>query len=88
MSNTLQPQSSNRWQIVLLLLAAVGMPTAAIAFFTDQVMQNPWAALGLGLLYELLVLVIGFVTKVWQKLESRWVDRVANYVETKLHYLF
>ena len=89
-----------RWPAIILLLMAVGVPTAAGIAFGEQVAQNPWAALGLALLYEIVVLAFGFVTKIWQKLESKWVDRIAdeldawvqgltsNYLRRYLKHLF
>lgn len=74
-------QPSINWPVFILLLMAVGVPTAAGITFAEQVTQNPWQALGLALLYESLVMITGFVFKVWQKLESRWVDRVADRVD-------
>jgi energy-coupling factor transporter ATP-binding protein EcfA2 len=73
--------SPNRWPAIILLLMAVGVPTAAGLAFGQQVSQNPWAALGLALVYEIVVLAFGFVTKIWQKLESKWVDRIADELD-------
>ena len=88
MSGSPQSPSTDRWLVVLLLLAAVGVPTAAGIAFAEQVTQRPWLALGLALLYEVLVLLVGFATKVWQKLESRWVDRVADWLDAAVLNLF
>jgi energy-coupling factor transporter ATP-binding protein EcfA2 len=74
-------QSPSRWPVVILLLMAVGVPTAAGLAFADKVTKNPWQALGLALLYEMVVLVFGFVAKVWQRLEKRWVDEVADWLD-------
>ena len=79
---------TNRLPMLILLLTAVGVPTAAGLAFAEQVTQNPWKALGLALLYEVLVLILGFVTKVWQRLESQWVDAVAKWVDSKVQELF
>lgn len=65
---------------LLLLLAAIDVPGVAAWAFAEQITQHPWPALGLGVGYELLLIVVGFVGKVWEKLESRWVDRVAERV--------
>lgn len=73
--------SPNRWPAIILLLMAVGVPTAAGLAFGQQISQNPWAALGLALVYEIVVLAFGFVTKIWQKLESKWVDRIADELD-------
>jgi hypothetical protein len=70
--------SSINWPVFVLLLMALGVPTAAGITFAEQVTQNPGKAFGLALLYELLVVITGFVFKVWQNLESRWVERAAD----------
>jgi hypothetical protein len=75
------PQKPSRLPIVILLLMAVGVPTAAGLAFAEQVTQNPWQAPGLALLYELVVLVFGFVANVWQRLEQWWVDRIADWLD-------
>lgn len=70
--------------LILLVVTALGIPGAAAWAFADQVTQHPWQALGLGLVYEVLLVIGGFVTQVWQKLQSRWVDRVADWVDALL----
>ena len=82
------PSSPNRLPLLLLLLAAVGVPTAAGLAFADKVTQDPVRAFVLALIYEIAVIVFGFVAKIWQKLESRWVDRVANAVDSWALSLF
>jgi len=79
---------SNRWPAILLLLMAVGVPTAAGFTFAQQITHNPWPALGLASLYEIVVLAFGFVTKIWQKLESKWVDRIAEALDAWALELF
>jgi energy-coupling factor transporter ATP-binding protein EcfA2 len=81
-------QSPSRWPVVILLLMAVGVPTAAGLAFADKVTKNPWQALGLALLYEVVVLVFGFMAKVWQRLEKRWVDQVADWLDARVRGLF
>ncbi len=70
--------------LLLLLVAAVGVPGAAAFTFAEQVTQHPWAALGLAFFYELLVLITSLVTKVWERLESEWVDAIAGWLKTQL----
>lgn len=63
------PQISKRLPAMILLLAGVGLPIAGVVYDIlgeQTVLQNPWRALGLTLLYELTLLIIGFVGKVWQ----------------------
>lgn len=86
---TATPPPSNRlpaW--ALLLITTVGVPGAAAFAFADKVAQDPWLALALAVVYEFAVVVAGFVLKIWSKLESRWVDRAAEAVDTWLQNLF
>lgn len=78
--NTPSPQSRLP-TVILLFIATLAVPGAAAWAFADQVTQHPWQALGLALAYEVLVLIGGFITQVWQKLQSRWVDRVAEKLD-------
>lgn len=68
--------------LIILLVTTLGVPGVAAWAFAEQVAQHPWQALGWALVYEVLVVVGGFVTQVWQKLQSRWVDRVADKVDS------
>ena len=87
MSQTPQ-QSTSRVPLVILLLMALGVPTAAGVAFAEKITQDPGPWLLLAILYEILVIILGFVGKVWQKLESKWVDRVADWIDMHLLSLF
>jgi hypothetical protein len=69
------------WPMLLLVLAAFGVPAAAIPVFSHFITEHPLLALGIGLLYEVGVFILGFLGKVWQKVESRWVDRLADWLD-------
>src|SRR5262249_36708960 len=43
-----------------------------------------WQALGIALLYEVLILIVGFVTGVWQQLQSNWIKRIADRIDTRV----
>ncbi len=70
------------WPLLITLLLALGVPTAAGLAFAQQVTQEPWKAVGLALLYEVIVFVGGSLAKVWQALESRWVTAIADGIDT------
>lgn len=40
------------------------------------------------LLYELIVIIGGFLTKVWQRVESKWADRLADWIDLTLQSIF
>jgi len=74
---------------MVLLLIAAGGPTVAVGLaLAEQITQHPWKALFLALFYGFLVLVFGFVGKVWQNLESRWVERAVIWIDIHLQGLF
>lgn len=74
----------SRWPRLIMLLMAVGVPSAASLTFTSQITQNPWEALSLGLLYEVMIFVAGSMAKVWSRLETRWLDQVADRIDTTI----
>ena len=77
---------SDRLVMIISLLIAFGAPTAGgIAF---SVTQDPRQAIGVAVLYGLAVLIFGFVTKIWQKVEDPWAESVANWLNHKMQYLF
>ncbi len=72
-------QPGNRLSIALLLLAALGFPVAfGVGYGATQ--DAPQALL-VTLLYGIVVGVVGFVGKVWQRLETRWADRAADALD-------
>ena len=76
MSNTppSPPFLSRIWPTLLTVLAALGLPTAAIAYFLTK---YPLLAFIIFLLYELGVFIIGFLGKVWGKLEDPLAEHIA-----------
>jgi hypothetical protein len=59
---------------------AIG-PFAGGAAFAAQLTRNPWEVVGWTLLYELMLLVFGFVTRVWEQLQIRWLGPVADWCD-------
>ena len=85
---TATPPPSSRWPAwALFLIAAVGVPGAAALALSGTVTQKPWLALGLAIVYETIVLVMVFAFKVWDKVQSRLVDRAADAIDAGLQRL-
>ncbi|MFC7245914.1 NACHT domain-containing protein [Catellatospora aurea] len=64
---------------------AVAPLAAVAAFFRDFAVRHPVALL-VGLIsWELLLLIGGLFAKVFGKLEERWVDRLAGWIDAALH---
>jgi hypothetical protein len=62
------PEGENKLAKTVLLVAAVAVPTSAVVFFHNHPVI---AAIG----GESLVFVTAFLAKVWDKLETQYVDR-------------
>jgi energy-coupling factor transporter ATP-binding protein EcfA2 len=75
------PFFNHFWPKLVLILATLGVPAAAIPFFGQFITEHPLLALIIGLLYEMSVLIFGFVGQVWQKLQNRWVDRCVEWLD-------
>ncbi len=60
-----------------LFLVATGGPALALAALPD-LRANPWVAALVVLLYELLVVAIGFLSSVLRNLHEQWATRVAE----------
>ncbi len=73
---------------LLTLLAIFGVPAGTIALFHTVVLAHPLLTLLLALLYEGMILLLGFISRVWENLQSKWVVRVADWcdywVQTRL----
>ena len=74
------PEGENKLTRVVLLVAAVAVPTGAAAFF-----HNHPVIAGFG--GESLVFVTAFVAKVWDKLETQYVDAVAKWTGPRIQSL-
>src|SRR5437762_7390516 len=65
---------------LLLFLFAIGVPSATALAFVKTITQNPWQWLALGLLYECCIGILGFMGKVWQRLEGSLIDLVVSWI--------
>jgi energy-coupling factor transporter ATP-binding protein EcfA2 len=72
---------------LLFALAVVGPPVGIVAL-ARMVTQNPVLIALLVLVYEILVFVVGFVGKIWQKLEGPLVDHLATWITLRAQWLF
>jgi hypothetical protein len=68
-----------------LLLMLAGVPLF-LKFY--EVTQNLTSSTLLTITYELIILISFFLAKVWQRVESKWADRVANWLDLILTSLF
>ncbi len=81
----MSPPDPKRWPVLLLLGAAICPPFAAVLVTLDGIpipglTDNPWKAIGLFVLYEVVLAVIGIGGKVWQRLEGTWLDQCSQMV--------
>jgi hypothetical protein len=81
-SSPLSPPFLGRlWPTFLLVVAAFGVPAATFALFPRFVTGHLLLVLGIGLLYEVGVIVLGFAGKAWQKLETSPSSRTATRLD-------
>ena len=73
---------------LLFFIFAIGVPSAAALTFVHTITQNPWQWLALGLLYEFCIGGIGFLGRVWQKVESSLVDLTVSWIEMHASIFF
>ena len=71
------------YKLLIFFGAALGVPTG-IWWLSGNVTETVWIRMILTIFGEVTVLLAGFAAKVWQKLEGRWVDRVAAWVDAKV----
>ena len=69
------------WLTLTLGVAALGVPATSVALFTRFVTRHSLLAFGIGLIYEAAVFVLGFMAKVWGKLEDPLVERTAAWLD-------
>ena len=69
------------WLFVLWLLAALGVPIGITTLRIEDIVQHPWLALGTCVIYEVLITMLGFATRVWSELEERWTPKIADAIE-------
>src|SRR5438876_113293 len=87
MSNNISSPPPNNWATILLFLAAIGVPGAAAIQFADAISKNPWQAVAIALLYELCLLLLAFLRKVWEQLADAWSKDTATWVNNLVKML-
>lgn len=76
-----QPPQGRVPTLALLLVTSVGVPAGLVAVFKEWIVQYPGPTLSLLVAYETLVLLAGLVTDIWTRLRSKWVGRLADWVD-------
>lgn len=69
------------WPTLAYLLLAFGVPGAAIPSLYHYVTAYPLLVVMFVAVYEIVILIGSFALKVWQRLESQWVERIAVWFD-------
>src|SRR6266568_3934864 len=88
MSNLPSPIPQPMLLKILTLLTTLGIPASGIAIFNHFFVLHPLFSIIICLIYEMLIFLIGFLAKIWQKLESRWADRITDAFDQWTMYIF
>lgn len=64
-------------QKLLMVITALVVPSAAGLTFRQFVARAPWRAGVLLVLYEILLMFLAFLSKIWNRLEGHWVDKIS-----------
>ena len=90
MNNAPAPPSllSRVWPTIAYLLVAFGVPGTLIPSLYKYVVAHPWLTVMAVAVYEVIVLIGSFLLKIWQQLESRWVDRIADRFDAWVSSIF
>lgn len=76
--------SDLKWRAALELFTIIGVPTAAGLAFIELVRSHPLKTICVLILYEILLFIAGFIAKVWGKLETPLVDKVAFGIQDRI----
>ncbi len=68
------------WHVLVVALTTIGVPVGMIALFHNYLFGNPLLVVIIVVFYEVIVFVLGFMGKVWLKLE----DPLVSYISEKL----
>ena len=71
--------------ILGVLFAAAGIPVFNQLYKHTQSLP---ISIGVTIAYEIVVVIVGFLAKVWQKVEGKLVDRLANWIDQTFQSLF
>lgn len=68
-----------------LILILAGIPAFTKLY---ELTQNVTTSVVLTLIYEIVVIIGGFLTKVWQRIEGKWAERFGDWIDLTLQSLF
>lgn len=68
-----------------LILMLAGVPAFMKLY---ELTQNLTTSVVLTIVYEVVVFIAGFLTKVWQRLEAKWVDHLADWIDVSTQSVF
>lgn len=73
--------SGGRIQALLTLFLAFLGPPAALLSFAHSLNLPLWLTIVLALTYEVLAFFVSFLTQVWEKLKTPWIEAIANKID-------
>jgi energy-coupling factor transporter ATP-binding protein EcfA2 len=80
---------SNFISYIPLFIGLMLMLAGAPAFMKIyELTQNLTVSIAITIIYELVILIGGFVTKVWKQLEGKWSERLADRIDLAFQSIF
>jgi hypothetical protein len=70
---------------IAIFLMMAGLPGFWLIYSKTQ---NPTLSVTIFFIYETFMGIIGFLAKIWQKLEGKLADRLADYIDLSLQQIF
>ena len=77
----------NWHSIVRLLLLAVFPPLIVAITFAHTVTQNPWFIAIIVVIYEIIIIILNFIRKIWQHLEGTWIEQISGWLDIRLRFI-
>ncbi|HLO18780.1 MAG TPA: NACHT domain-containing protein [Anaerolineales bacterium] len=71
--------------LIAIFLVLAGVPAFMVLYRSTHDLS---LSIILTAIYELLVIIVSFLSKVWQRLEVKWADRLSDWIDTTLQGLF
>src|SRR5450755_2893351 len=80
---------SSKWlSTILASLTAVGVPATMIGVFNQFVVSHLILSCVITLLYEVGVFTVGRFGKVWEGLETLWIERIVTWIDIHVQWFF
>jgi hypothetical protein len=76
---------NNILPLIGILMVLGGVPAFLLLF---KATQDLTISIVFTIVYEIVIIVGGFMTKVWQRIEGKWADRLADCVDLTMQSLF